>query len=498
MADWQSVDGRGNRTRRKKCTKVEVRESRQSLSEDDVKRFLSDFKTSACSNDMHHDFSLCPHFHHGDTDRRRNPYEQYYDLDACVNPMETMYHPAIFRTTYCQRRGEQLCRFGKFCAHAHTEDDLRDRKSAILEYDCQPVKPRPQPSLSLFLPAETRRDYRTESNALWQQVGVQRLYISTVFLTLNEAEWFLVDRSQPLFSQIEETVFEDGLGFVSRQCDSRGRGLLIKGLHSVSIQSSVKALFETPSIHFAMEERQYGERIIASLKELMKTTNGKQSIARSADVLVQVENTGMRVYGVHSTEQPGDTLVQEVFAKIAFWIEREKYDCYLRCSCCCEDRNPDQGVACRNNHFYCSVEECFSTAIFSQINLFSVREGGFACPECDLPYDSQDMAKHLPPEVWNAVQTAIVDKDVKKENAKLSKEFDARVETRVQEVMSKYGTASERLVEEGTWVETLLFKISDIRLVGAHHAHSFAPTVSSKTRSTYSTKQYHEFVVPPL
>jgi hypothetical protein len=37
------------------------------------------------------------------------------------------------------------------------------------------------------------------------------------------------------------------------------------------------------------------------------------------------------------------------------------------------------------------------------------------------------------------------------ENDKLSKEFDARVETRVQEVMSKFGTASDRLVDEGTW-----------------------------------------------
>ena len=78
------------------------------MSDDDVKRLLSEFKTSACNNDVHHDFSLCPYFHHGDTDRRRNPYEQYYDLDACVNAMETMYHPAIFRTIYCQRRGGQL------------------------------------------------------------------------------------------------------------------------------------------------------------------------------------------------------------------------------------------------------------------------------------------------------------------------------------------------------------------------------------------------------
>jgi hypothetical protein len=49
---------------------------------------------------------------------------------------------------------------------------------------------------------------------------------------------------------------------------------MIKGLHNVSIQSIIKALFETPSIHFAVEERQYGERIVASLNELLRATNG--------------------------------------------------------------------------------------------------------------------------------------------------------------------------------------------------------------------------------
>jgi hypothetical protein len=73
--------------------------------EEEIKQLLATFKTIKCTVEEFHDHRLCLYFHDDGKDRRRNPYDVYYAVEECLNPLERMYHPEIFRTqsVLCKR-----------------------------------------------------------------------------------------------------------------------------------------------------------------------------------------------------------------------------------------------------------------------------------------------------------------------------------------------------------------------------------------------------------
>jgi hypothetical protein len=443
MSGWSEVAPK----RKERVGKDAANLQRNALTEAQLEKFLSCFKTVECDNENHHDPRICTHFHDINKDRRRNPYEEYYTVDDCVNTMEKMYHPVLFRTTYC--RLGSACPFQTICAHAHSPEDLRDRTKAEREYDqgqCEAV--RQQPLLVAFLPERKRRDFTSECGALWRDVPMQT---SSAFLELSGPQFFLVNRSESLFYEIQEYAFEEGLGCVTKQAQAGRQGLFVKGLHVESIVSGVKAIMQPPSRHFVLEERHYIDRVIDSIGELIQTGDGLRSITSSESALIQVvkPESKVRIYGVHSSLVSGGDMVRDVIERIAFWIKQEGYGMFVECGCCFEKRNFDQGLVCSNNHFYCSVGEksCFATLISSQINQIRSSEIGLACPECCSPYDTKDVAFHLPSSVWVEVQGAIVAKEVEKESEVLVRRFDERLEAKIQELMSNYGNADAFLKE---------------------------------------------------
>jgi hypothetical protein len=271
----------------------------------------------------------------------------------------------------------------------------------------------------------------------------------SAFLELSGSQFFLVNRSESLFYEIQEYALEEGLGCVSKQRQAGRQGLFVKGLHVETIVSGVKAMLESPSKHFVLEERHYIDRVIDSIGELIQTDEGRRSITSSESALIQVvePESKVRVYGVHSSGANGGDVVRDVIERIAFWMNQEGYGTLVECGCCFEERNLDQGLICSNNHFYCSVGEksCFATLISSQVNQIRSSETGLACPECCSPYDIKDVAFHLQSNVSIEVQSAIVAKEVEKGSEILARRFDEILDVKIQELMSNYGNANSLL-----------------------------------------------------
>ena len=107
---------------------------------------------------------------------------------------------------------------------------------------------------------------------------------------------------------------------------------------------------------------------------------------------------------------------------------------FVECRCCLDHRNPDQGISCANGHFYCSVEQCFETAISAQILHLRTREDGLICPECGAQYKLQETANHLSDSIWDEIQKALIDK----KSSDSIKPFQTSL-------ITQYGSASEQL-----------------------------------------------------
>ena len=179
--------------------------------------------------------------------------------------MEKMYHPVSLRTTYC--RHGSACPFQAICAHAHSSEDLRDRTKTEREYEQdQWESVREQPLLAAFLPERKRRDFTSEFGTLWRDVPMQT---SSAFLELSGSQLFLVNRLESLFYEIQEFALEEGLQCVIKRRQAGRQGLFLKGLHVETIVSGVKAMLESPSNHFVLEERHYIDRVIDSIGELI-------------------------------------------------------------------------------------------------------------------------------------------------------------------------------------------------------------------------------------
>jgi len=119
----------------------------------DVDKFISTFKTRACTDEKHHDWFQCPFFH-GKVDKRRDPFEvAYLPDDAGLTGTEKAYHPVNFRTKYCETFSRaRKCKYGAYCAFAHAENEVRQptRYEEVMKQKLYPSKPLPQ--VREFLP----------------------------------------------------------------------------------------------------------------------------------------------------------------------------------------------------------------------------------------------------------------------------------------------------------------------------------------------------------
>jgi hypothetical protein len=325
---------------------------------------------------------------------------------------------------------------------------LRDRHQATLAYEDHAFPQQTaQPSLSSFVPAvEEDRNFRRECLQLWLACQIQP---KVEYLPIRQSAHFLINRSPPLLAALQELALEEGLGTIYLTCKDRKDGLVLKGLHVNEIRKGVSAMLEPPSPHFVMETKEYGERVLDGLREEVER-NGWICLSGSQDVLIEfIGDSQLCLWAVHKNGKAATELVEQVFGKINFWIQREGYDNFLDCGCCCEPRNRDEGVVCKNGHFYCSKEACFEGAVMSQIQHLSSRvDSSLLCPDCKVPYKMKDIAAHMSTSTWEKVQETLVDKQVRDRTAELEKQFNSRLDSKVAELLSKYGNADARLKME--------------------------------------------------
>ena len=437
--EWHCVQ----KKERKKATRSDIQ------TEEEIRQLLATFKTTLCTIEEFHDHRPCTYYHDNAKDRRRNPYDEYYSVEECVNPLERMYHPEIFRTQPVLCKQLPHCPFGRNCAHAHSFSQMRDRQTVSREYENLPVSTRPPRALASFVPAQSeKRDYNAECRALWTQLRVVSPQVR--FVPLQEHEWFVIQQSGDLFDELKQIAFEEGCGIVSRDCVAGKQGLVVKGVNVDDIHVCILSILTPPSHYFHIESYSFGERVLESLKDSSDWAN---TLTDSNDIHIQFTgSTDIQVTAVHSRNGNAKANVKRVHRTIQFWVDREGYSTFNECVCCGEDRNEDQGVACSNRHFFCSAgqedECCFAAAISSQINEIRSREEGLVCPSCQEPYDIQKIASHLPEPVWASVQKAIVDKEVERQTEILENEFEDRLNEKVREVFEKYGNADELLIVE--------------------------------------------------
>ena len=135
------------------CSRAEIAQS-----DAIVRQFLETYKTSECSQrHQHHDQAACFN-HHGQKDRRRNPFRHQYAPDSAQSPQEKMYHPLLYRTSLCKtanHQGRSKCTRGDLCSFAHSQSQIRtfceDDYASLFQRHATPHQ-----NLASFFTADTR------------------------------------------------------------------------------------------------------------------------------------------------------------------------------------------------------------------------------------------------------------------------------------------------------------------------------------------------------
>lgn len=221
--------------------------------------------------------------------------------------------------------------------------------------------------------------------------------------------------------------------------------MLIEGLHVAMIGQMIRSMLAPPSNHFLCEERVFKSRIMNHLVELLQTEGQRSLVPDQKTTMIQIleDISGIRITALNTQSSVAKDSIRQVCGKLDFWIDREEYNKYLTCGCCFGEYNCDQGVQCRNEHFFCSEAVCFETAVESQIHSIRTRDEGLVCPECKTEYEMKEIAPHLSTETWTEVHNALVDKKVEKQTEKLSKQCDDRLAKKADELLETYGQESE-------------------------------------------------------
>ena len=100
-----------------------------------------------------------------------------------------------------------------------------------------------------------------------------------------------------------------------------------------------------------------------------------------------------------------------------------------QCSCCYEEINHDQGVACPNKHYLCahgtddSEQDCMAHLIESQIHSIRAQNEALLCPVCHEQFACRQVASGVSDAMFGKLQKAIMDSKMMSQTADLQREF---------------------------------------------------------------------------
>ncbi|CAL1140685.1 unnamed protein product [Cladocopium goreaui] len=382
--DWQTVAAKPRR-------QPETRASASQGVGIDVDKFISTFKTRACTDEKHHDWFQCPFFH-GKVDKRRDPFEvAYLPDDAGLTGTEKAYHPVNFRTKYCETFSRaRKCKYGAYCAFAHAENEVRQptRYEEVMKQKLYPSKPLPQvreflPDLaqSVVQPPEVLRPGCPDP-------AEQRVAAVAVFL--------------PLRSKLENQL---------------------RPLHKKYGEIGTKP---------------YPQKVMGLLFDLLEKDGPERFTERKDFELVEIHlDLEKRQVEVCALALPEVTRPMQVFHRIDRWIRDNEYDTTMNCGSCMDDFNKREGVTCVDGHFFCA--ECMERMLNAQLQSIGSQKGNVLCAICRKEVEADSMRKICGKETWKKFQDAIIDARVEARVQKMQKAFDERLQKKVDELMESYG-----------------------------------------------------------
>ena len=453
--DWTEVKAR------KKRDKAEDRGSKQQgrepPAEAEIKQFLATYKTTPCTQRDCYQKARCP-FYHDESDRRRNPFVEYYEPTKDVNKFEQMFHPWNYRRVMC-RRAAGGCENGAFCAFAHHKSELRDRPDYD-DYDAPATVPPGSVLGDAIVAAEAEiqawDSTMKEADEIISNVERNAILnpgVPPVSIPLTTLHVFCIERHQATFlRRVNELALADlcKVGLDSRGAEG-GPCLRLFGHHGTDAATKVVASLDAIVAELCtVRTKAYLPRVLAWIKKRLEE-DGRECLRRflpatAAKLLRFYVDDQEGTLVVLSTKK-NDDLTNSPFDVVDMWIKEEKLDRYVECVSCYEEMNPDHVIKCTNAHYFCAAE-CFSTLVESQLPQLRSQDCRLLCPCCNSPFDDQEIAKCASKSAYKAIQDAVVDAKVAVATEKFKTEFDRNLEAKVQELLEKYAMSTDEAVKD--------------------------------------------------
>ncbi len=438
--------------------------------------FLSTFKTEPCPHEdlpSHvHDRRTCFFYHADKKDKRRNPYENEYDVEEVHNNYERMYHPSIFRTSMCRNPQCPFVNFG-VCSKAHDPYELKSREDRMIDYRMSFQRKLKKTSVSDFIPPsstssaslEPQQNMLTnERKAPWMDIASFHMKSSSISRMVtferDSLAWFMIRSSENFRNHLKMIAFEE-LCVIEIQTNSWSQNhnplMIMKGLES-NVKSTYRAIQDAirnpPLKFFIRKDKEFiSDRVKNNLNAELHALKQKQ-VRYEFYVRFDEDRISTCIVNNSRSTKVYEDIVNQSFKNIDFWVKQEGYDRFHECCSCLENKNKDEGVECAScGNFICSTTNdggtsCLKVFVESVIPEIQGQKGNILCMMCQCPIDYQNFATHLDNDTWNKLHQAIVANEVKSEYEKMQSEFDRRLEEKMQELLENYSSSVDKVLKE--------------------------------------------------
>ena len=305
-----------------------------------VKEFLSTFKTQKCAEEKHHDWFQCPFFHRNGVDKRRNPFEVVYFPDEPeVTGTERAYHPINFRTKYCESAN---CKYGDFCAFAHTEEALRQPWGYEEEMQQKLFPSRPMPQMRDYLPAPQP----VAPPAIFRPQKVPDPERFAVVLKLTRFEVKVLQHPKmSLWKQIKDIAIEFMCQIQLEEAEPVALKIQGQEKNAKCARSKCESqLRPMPKKYGETESKKYTERVFWLLSQSLKKDGPERFTDSKQSDLVEINlNQATCEVEVCALNLPKVLRTKNVLTRIDLWIQDCGHDKATKCESCMDEFNPNQG-----------------------------------------------------------------------------------------------------------------------------------------------------------
>jgi hypothetical protein len=442
----QPAAGAWDVVKRKKGKKKAAAVEANVDSETQTATFLKSYKTRKCKIKDKHNHADCFDYH-SSGDCRRDPYKTPYDERDSRTKQEQMFHPIVFRTQECKRGKQCPHKSPKFCAFAHSQEELRSQQDERERYqkrflDPMVVQP-PSRTLELFCGPSSFES--TERHQPTQQFifdwGVSAPIAYSCFqieVPLSPWQKRVYATSKGLQKNIADKICPCRL-IHNDAIDKFGCPL------KVMVMGNEPAIYEAYGVCLEMlenpgevkqETRPYAPDVILKIQKYLKHFSSKLP---TVNMEVDLKTNTVTVKEICAGRKTSAKNIAAVFDRITIWqqVEADQYDKTFECCCCYEMFAFTEGIACSKGHFFCAGA-CLGNMVENQLPSIQSQNGELFCAVCRNILSMQNIARVAPEEVYEKLQCAITDFRVGKQTQRLEQEMHERFKEKIAEIEGKY------------------------------------------------------------